>query len=349
MVETYQISTQGVMDGYCKEQVAELLMILFKRSKEEIQPILDSKGYVLKRGMNLASALKYKGTLEQRGCKCSVEQLKGADKLAPDFPDTVMVQINTDWTFVPDISGSFAVGSPPEAKPVAPVLTSADLETRENTVQNAPVLTNEIGITVKGNPFFVQTPQEMCCNCATRSTVSPIETPFVKNLVFSSRFEGEHQFQLDLPYCPTCAESIGKYPMRSALKWLIGCCIWFLVFMWLALTFNLPQKPLLIKLLILTVPLIPAILAIHWTGKPKAPMTSKYTPVMIKEYSRNSDATRPEGRAMLLVWGWLVKKFGKPDQDKIRQLSMKFSNPDYRRAFRKANRTFIKSGYLKIL
>jgi len=359
MVETYQISTQGVMEGYCKEQVAELLMILFKRNKEEIEPILDSNGYVIKRGINLASALRYKGTLEQRGCKCSVEKLSGTHKLSADFPDTVMVQIDTDWALVHDTFGNATTGmkvSDPVPLPAQrQVQPEAVPSKTEHPEAGRHVVTNEIGTTIQDDPFFVQTPQSMCCNCGTKTAISAVATPFVKHLVFSTRFEKEHQIELDLPYCPTCADSIGKYPISSPLQWLIGFCIWMLVFMWLASTFNLPQKPLVMRLLASVVPLIPALLALRWIGKPKAPMTSKYTPVIIKEYSRNPNSTRQEGRAMLLVsvlaqmLGWFYKKVSRHDPDKIKLITMKFSNPVYAKAFRKANKTFVRSGYIKIL
>lgn len=351
MVETYQISTQGVMEGYCKEQVAELLMILFKRNKEEIEPILDSNGYVLKRGINLASALRYKGTLEQRGCKCNVEKSSGAHKPSPDFPDTVMVQIDTDWALVHDTLGDPSGGMKLVEPVQSPVPRQAQPEARPDRKEPAEVrthvATNEIGTTIEDGPFFVQTPQSMCCNCGTKTAVSAIATPFAKNLLLSTRSESGHQIELDLPYCPTCADSIGKYPLSSGLKGLIGFCIWLLIFMWLASTFNLPHQPLTMRLLAVAAPLIPVWLALLWIGKPKAPMTSKFRPVIINEYARNPNATRPQGRALLLAW--FYRKLSRQDPDKIKRISMKFSNPGYAKAFRKANKAFIRSGYIKML
>jgi len=359
MVETYQISTQGVMEGYCKEQVAELLMILFKRNKEEIEPILDSNGYVLKRGINLASALRYKGTLEQRGCKCNVEKLSGPHKLSVDFPDTVMVQIDTDWALVHDSLGNTANGmkvSDPAPLPAQRQLQTEALPAKTEVAEvGRHVVTNEIGTTIQDGPFFVQTPQSICCNCGTKTAISAVATPFVKHLVFSTRFEHEKQIELDLPYCPTCADGIGKYPISTGLQWLIGFGIWLLLFMWLASTYNVAHKPLTMRLLAVVGPLIPALLALRWIGRPKAPMTSKYTPVIIKEYARNPNSTRQEGRAMLPVsvlaqmLGWFYKKLSRHDPDKIKCITMKFSNPAYAKAFRKANKAFVRSGYIKIL
>jgi len=359
MVETYQISTQGVMEGYSKDQVAELLMILFKRNKEEIQPMLESKGYVLKRGLNLASALKYKGTLEQRGCKCSVEPVSGANKLAADFPDTVMVQIDTDWALVHDLkasqTGGMTLSAPEPLPPQREIQPEPVLNPNPTVEVKTHVATNEIGTTVKDSPFFVLTPQDICCNCGTKTAVSAIATPFVKHLQFSTRFENEHMIELDLPYCPTCSESVGKYPMSAGLKWLIGFVIWITAFMWVAATFNIPQKHLMIRLLAPLLSLIPAMLVTGWISKPKKPMTSKYTPVIIKEFSRNPNSTRQEGRAMLFVsllaqiLGFFYKKLSKHDPDKISVLTMKFSNSAYGKLFKKANKAFIQKGYIKVI
>jgi hypothetical protein len=125
--------------------------------------------------------------------------------------------------------------------------------------------------------------------------------------------------------------------------------------MWLASTYNVAHKPLTMRLLAVVGPLIPALLALRWIGRPKAPMTSKYTPVIIKEYARNPNSTRQEGRAMLPVsvlaqmLGWFYKKLSRHDPDKIKCITMKFSNPAYAKAFRKANKAFVRSGYIKIL
>ena len=76
-------------------------------------------------------------------------------------------------------------------------------------------------------------------------------------------------------------------------------------------------------------------------------MTSKYTPVLIKEYSGTPNSTRQQGRALLP--GWFYRKLSRHDGDKIKTISMKFSNPVYAKAFRKANKAFVRSGYIKIL
>jgi len=73
MTATYIVKTDGIKDGYEKEHVVYQLVILFKRSKGDIQRMLDTSGFVIKRGIDLPKAIKYKAVLEQRGCVCTIE------------------------------------------------------------------------------------------------------------------------------------------------------------------------------------------------------------------------------------------------------------------------------------
>ncbi len=73
MTATYIVKTDGIKDGYEKEHVVYQLVILFKRSKGDIQRMLDTNGFVIKRGIDLSKAIKYKAVLEQRGCVCTIE------------------------------------------------------------------------------------------------------------------------------------------------------------------------------------------------------------------------------------------------------------------------------------
>jgi len=367
MVESYQVTTRGLMDGFSSDQVVDMLVILFKRSRKEIQSMLKSDGFVVKKGMGLPDAIKYKVALEQRGCRCSIDPYIKSDtkpdQVASQFPDTVR---NENYMspitepFIDDAAG-FELRMMDIERPAEPAAEAPPPQMQHGVEVKEPVpirslsVTNEVGTTVSGDPFFVQTPEDLCCNCGTRHDVSLLETRFVKHLVFSTRFESEQEIALDLPYCPSCAEQVGNYPMTPALKWLIAFGIWFMGLMLLMSQFALPQKYVAVRMLLLIVPLIPAALAFRWIGKPTAPQTSKYTPVIIKEYSRNPNATRQEGRAMVLVsiiaqlLGWFYKKVSDHDPDRIKVLTMKFSNRDYARAFKKINKSFIQNGYIRVL
>ncbi len=73
MSETYRVVTRGIKEGFANAQAADMLAFVFKRTKEEIQPILDSKGVVVKKGIDLPTAMKYRAALEQCGCLCAIE------------------------------------------------------------------------------------------------------------------------------------------------------------------------------------------------------------------------------------------------------------------------------------
>lgn len=73
MADTYLIATRGLKQGFTEEQVAGMLVILFKRTKEEVRPLLDPKGVVVKKGIDLSTATKYKEAIERCGCVCSIE------------------------------------------------------------------------------------------------------------------------------------------------------------------------------------------------------------------------------------------------------------------------------------
>jgi len=363
MVESYQVTTRGLMEGFSNDQVVDMLVILFKRSRKEIQSMLKSEGFVVKKDMDLPDAIKYKVALEQRGCRCSIDPYVKPDQVASQFPDTVRSENTMSPVTEPFIDDAAAfemrlmdIEHPvqvPDEIPPEKIRQVADV--KEPVPIKSLSVTNEVGTTVNGDPFFVQTPEDLCCNCGTRDEVSLIETRFVRHLMFSTRFEKEQEIALELPYCPVCAEQVGKYPMSSALKWLIAIGIWYLGMLWLVAQFAYPLKPFPVRMLFLIVPLIPGALVFRWIGKPAAPQTSKYTPVIIREYSRNPNSTRHEGRAMLLVSmiaqviGWFYKKVSDHDPDRIKVLTMKLSNRDYAKAFRKVNKSFIQNGYIRLL
>ncbi len=373
MTETFQIKTAGLKDGFSKDQVAYQLVVLFKRSLEDIQPMLDGKSVVIKKGVDLPTAIKYKSAIEQRGCMCAIE------------PYPQQTDDPHEKTIVPGVAADAVAGvaainaqiteqsarpakrglslQPLEEKktPAEPEIASAQSakilapKEPEPTLTPTPTVSNEIGRTVNGDPFIVQTPQGFCCNCGSEDHISTIETGFVKHLVFSTRFDKEKTIALDLPYCAECADSVGKYPMSRALKWLLAICIWFAGFFLILVKTNLPQQNLFVRLLLVCLPLIPGVLVFNWIGRPKAPKTSACTPVKIREFSRNPHSVRNEGRAMLIVsaiaalLGKIFKKLNQDDPNKIRTISMKFSNPAYAKEFKKNNKSYIKDGFIKIL
>ncbi|MET3107531.1 hypothetical protein AAKU67_002026 [Oxalobacteraceae bacterium GrIS 2.11] len=348
MTETFQIKMDGLKAGAVEDQVIYQLVILFKRSRDDIQRMLDRKGYVVKKGVDLPTAIKYKFALEQRGCLCVIEPLQNLEPVPAQSSDdtkTKPAEFNFDSHDLPP--------EPPLMTPTRTAPAVADDKSKP-TVNAPPAIANELGTTVHGDPFIVHSPQSFCCNCGEQSRVKTIGTDFVKHLLFSTRFEDEKVITLALPYCPVCAQSVGKYPMSSGLKGLLVFCVWFAAFFTLALK-NVGNHSVLIRLMIFVLPFIPAAGLNFWMGRPKAPQTSKYTPVIIKEYSRNPNSVRNEGRAMLIIsaiaagLGAIFKRVSQHDPDQIKRFTMKFSNPAYAKAFKKCNKNFIKEGLIKII
>jgi hypothetical protein len=241
---------------------------------------------------------------------------------------------------------------PVAAKPEPVIKPAPKKDSGEKT---SSTVRNEIGTNVHDDPFIVYTPQNFCCNCGTEHDVSCIETYFYQNFVFSTRFEKDKAISLTLPYCPLCSDSVGRYPMSAPLKWLVAFCVWFGGLFLMFALFNVNQLNLFLRLLVLIVPIVPAVFAFRFLERARAPQTSAYTPVIIKEFSRNPNAIRDEGRAMILVTAiaavleFIFKSLSKYDPDKINKFTIKFSNRAYGKEFKKKNKNFIQEGLIKVL
>ena len=388
MTETYRIKIDGLKDGSIRDHVVYQLVILFKRSQKDVQRILDTKGMVVKKGLELHAAIKYKVTIEQCGCQCIIEPeqepvavIKAASGLAvveggsasgiagvsaatqriepmlseqsDEGTDANIVMLAPGLSLI-DHEPEPVTACAPAAETAGPVAASA-AEIKEATEKVVPIVSNEIGTTINGDPFLVQTPQSFCCNCGVKTAVTTIETDFFRDLIFSTRFEKDKAILLALPYCPECAEGVGRYPMSSPLKWLLAFCVYFGFQMLITSQVNVSQKYLIVRLLFLLAPIVPSVLVFRWMGQPKAPKTSSYTPVKIKEFSRNPNSTRYEGQGLVFisaiaaVLGVLFKHLSKQNPDKIKKLTIKFSNPAYAKEFRKKNKNFIQEGLIKII
>jgi hypothetical protein len=107
--------------------------------------------------------------------------------------------------------------------------------------------------------------------------------------------------------------------------------------------------------LLVALPVIPAVVAFKFIGRPRSPKTSACTPVIIKEFSRNPNSVRNEGRGMILIsaiaalLGHIFKKLNDHDPEKIYKFSIKFSNRSYGKEFKKKNKNFIQEGLIKVL
>jgi hypothetical protein len=96
MQGTYRVVTRGLKEGFSNEHVADLLATLFKRTREEIQPMLDAKGVVVKKGLDLPAATRYRQALEQCGCLSSIEPEIAAGIAPRSAPDAGAVASHAD-------------------------------------------------------------------------------------------------------------------------------------------------------------------------------------------------------------------------------------------------------------
>jgi hypothetical protein len=80
---TFRVTTQGLRPGYAAELAADQLAALFKRSKDQIAPLLGSKPVVVKRGLTRDAAERYGRALESCGCVCAIDAESAPAAAAP--------------------------------------------------------------------------------------------------------------------------------------------------------------------------------------------------------------------------------------------------------------------------
>lgn len=73
MGATYRVVLNGTMPGQAIDRVAQDLSALFKLSVEQSRALLARPGLLIKKGVDLQTAVKYQAALEKRGCACVVE------------------------------------------------------------------------------------------------------------------------------------------------------------------------------------------------------------------------------------------------------------------------------------
>jgi len=70
---TYRVVIRGLRAGRAPGEVASSLAALFNVSAEKIQPLLESPGVAIKRGIDLQLAATYQSALERAGCDSVVQ------------------------------------------------------------------------------------------------------------------------------------------------------------------------------------------------------------------------------------------------------------------------------------
>jgi hypothetical protein len=223
----------------------------------------------------------------------------------------------------------------------------AQAQTMQIGKHAVPVVANDVGYDHDGESFLVYTPQTHCCNCGKREALLTIDTHFVE--AADTAYTEQRAILLSLPYCAPCGKRANKYPISGPFKVVIGFAIWILLTMGLAL--NLPiDLPQWARILMLIVPIAAVVAFFYVIGRPKAPMTARYSPVRIKQYGGRPGAARAIGTTALflaLVHGLaklLTRLITRKDPHATGRLNFSFSNPTYAKAFGMVNTGRVKAG-----
>lgn len=74
MAATFRIRTLGVQAGFQRERAEARLMLLLRRPLDVVRPIADGNGALLKKGLDRASAERYRAALAGCGCASAIEE-----------------------------------------------------------------------------------------------------------------------------------------------------------------------------------------------------------------------------------------------------------------------------------
>ncbi|WP_154668122.1 hypothetical protein [Pseudoduganella violaceinigra] len=122
---TYRIKTLGVQAGSQKERVEARLMLLFRRPLEAVRPITEGNGAVLKKGVDWATAERYRDALMTCGLRCEIEAEKEAlacaslAEYATQLQDHLeMLDPGRRWSFIEAEGELFGVPGPESPYPL---------------------------------------------------------------------------------------------------------------------------------------------------------------------------------------------------------------------------------------
>lgn len=91
METTYRVVIKGVKEGISVEQAVRQLAALFKATEDQIRPLINTSGNVVKKGVDIKTATQYLSALDQAGSLAIIEP-ETQEKLEFDVPT------NTDST-----------------------------------------------------------------------------------------------------------------------------------------------------------------------------------------------------------------------------------------------------------
>jgi TPR repeat protein len=73
LASIYRVTIVGTQPGLTRDEVVRRLVPLFKRTEAEVAALLGQQSAVVKRGVGLGLANKYRAALEAQGCVCALE------------------------------------------------------------------------------------------------------------------------------------------------------------------------------------------------------------------------------------------------------------------------------------
>ncbi|WP_342119280.1 hypothetical protein [Pseudoduganella sp. OTU4001] len=126
MAATFRIRTLGVQPGLQRERVEARLMLLFRRPLAAVRPIADGNGALLKKGLDLASAERYREALARCGCASAIEAdtvLPAARAALADYAALLQAQLaaldpGRRWQYLAEEGELFGVPGPASPYPL---------------------------------------------------------------------------------------------------------------------------------------------------------------------------------------------------------------------------------------
>ncbi len=122
---TYRLKTLGVRDSFQRERVEARLMLLFRRPLEAVRPIVAGEGAVLKKGVDWATAERYRDALMSCGLRCEIEEEKAPAARATLAEYAAQLQTHLEsldpgrrWSYIESEQELFGVPGPASPYPL---------------------------------------------------------------------------------------------------------------------------------------------------------------------------------------------------------------------------------------
>lgn len=126
MAATFRVRTLGVQAGFQRERAEARLMLLFRRPLEAIRPIAEGNGALLKKGLDLVGAERYREALASCGCASVIEEevvVAAARVTLAEYAALLQTQLQSldpgrRWQFIDADNELFGVPGPASPYPL---------------------------------------------------------------------------------------------------------------------------------------------------------------------------------------------------------------------------------------